>query len=157
MHRIARLGLVLATVAAIGGATAVASASDSRPRFLDANLAALPASMTGQTLFGVTAGGAPWRIDSGRVKLFADGRLDVEVDHLVLVPTGANPIPTAVAIVTCGGTIAATTQPVPYSTDGNASIDQVVSLPNGCFAPAVFFAGITGAGPRWFAVTGSEG
>jgi hypothetical protein len=159
MRRLARFALVVAMVAVLGGITASASAEDNRPRVLDANLAALPSSMTSQTLFGVTAGGAPWRLDGGRVKLFSDGRLEVTVRHLVLVPTGQNPIGSAVAIVTCQGTPLPATQPVPYSMpDGNASIDTTVALPSGgCFAPAVFFAGVTGNGPRWFAVTGTEG
>jgi hypothetical protein len=160
MHRIARLVLVVATVAALAAGAAGAIASDNRPRVLDANLAALPVALTGQTLFGVVAGGAPWRLDGGRATLFDDGSLRVDVRHLVLVPTGANPIPTAVAIVTCGGVPVATTAAVPYSTDGDASIDTRVDLPAaGCFGPAVFFAGVIPATgqPRWFAVTGSEG
>jgi hypothetical protein len=160
MRRLARFGLVVATVVALGGMTASASADDNRPRVIDANLAALPASMTSQTLFGVTAGGAPWRLDGGRVRLFSDGRLEVTVRHLVLVPTGQNPIGSAVAIVTCQGTPLPATQPVAFSTpDGNASIDTSVALPSGgCFAPAVFFAGLVpNVGPRWFAVTGTEG
>lgn len=158
MHRLARFGIVMAAITLLGGAAAVTSASDNRPRVLDANLAALPASLTRQTLFGVTAGGAPWQLDGGRVKLFADGRLEVEVRHLVLVATGANPIQHAEAIVTCQGEIAARSKVVDYSADGDARIDDVVALPNGCLAPVVFFSGVPNpAVPTtapWFAVTG---
>ena len=43
---------------------------------------------------------------------------------------------------------------VPFSPEGDAQVNETVTLPATCLAPAVFFAGITGAGPRWFAVTG---
>ncbi|HET7028041.1 MAG TPA: hypothetical protein VFI28_10165 [Candidatus Limnocylindrales bacterium] len=161
MRRIVRLALVAATVATIGGAAAVASASDNRPRILDANLAGLPATLTGQTLFGVTAGGAPWRLDGGRAKLFSDGRLQVEVRGLVLAAgplEGTNPIPHGEAIVTCQGAVAARSVPVDYSADGDATVDQTVALPDGCLAPVVFFSGVPNpAVPTtapWFAVTG---
>lgn len=165
MTRLARLGLSLAAVVALGAAAAGSSlASDNRPRVLDANLAALPANLAGQTLFGVRAGGLPWRLDGGRAKLFADGRLQVDVRGLVLAAgpaEGTNPIGHAKAIVTCEGAPAAASGVVPYSTDGDARIDQVVDLPNGCLAPAVFFAGVPNpASPDaavWFAVSGLEG
>ena len=44
------------------------------------------------------------------------------------------------------------TDAVPYSREGDALIDTVVSLPDPCLAPIVFFAGITPNGDRWFAV-----
>ena len=44
---------------------------------------------------------------------------------------------------------------VPYSPEGDAEVETVVSRRRAsCLAPVVFFAGNTGAGPRWFAVTG---
>jgi hypothetical protein len=43
---------------------------------------------------------------------------------------------------------------VPYSAEGDAHVSTTVSLPSPCLAPAVFFAGQTGTGPRRFAVTG---
>lgn len=165
MSRPARLGLLLATALALGVTAAVPTlATDNRPRVLDANLAGLPASLTRQTLFGVVAGGAPWRLDGGRATLFADGRLQVEVRGLVLAAgpsEGTNPIPNAKAIVTCEGAPVAASSVVPYSADGDARIDEVVALPNGCLAPAVFFAGVPNpAVPDvavLFAVTGLEG
>ena len=84
--------------------------------------------------------------------------LHFEVEHLVLAAganAGTNPIPTGVAIVACGGgSTLITTAPVPFSPAGDAEVEANVSLPGPCLAPVVFFAGVTGAGPRWFAVTG---
>lgn len=164
MRRLVRLGVSLVALAALAAGAAGAAASDNRPRVLDANLAGLPASLTGQSLFGVPAGGLPWRLDGGRVKLFADGRLQVEVRGLVLAAgprEGTNPIPHGEAIVTCQGSIAARSHVVDYSADGDARVDEVVALPNGCLGPVVFFSGVPNpAVPTtapWFAVTGLEG
>ncbi len=165
MFRPVRLGLTLAAALALAAAAAGSSlATDNRPKILDANLAGLPADLAGQTLFGVRAGGLPWRLDGGRARLFADGRLEVDVRGLVLAAGGAegtNPIGHAKAIVTCEGAPVAASGVVPYSSDGDARIDDVVSLPNGCLAPAVFFAGVPDASNPavavWFAVTGLEG
>jgi hypothetical protein len=164
MRRLARFGLVAATIAAIGGAAAATAASDNRPRILDANLEGLPASLTTTPLFGVNPGGLPWRLDGGRARLFADGRLQVEVRGLVLAAgarEGTNPIPHGEAIVTCQGAVTARSSVVPYSADGDARVDETVSLPNGCLAPVVFFSGVPDpAAPTvapWFAVTGFGG
>ena len=69
----------------------------------------------------------------------------------MLTSTGANPIGTGKAILTCAGTPVAETGTVPFSPTGDATIDAVVELPALCQGPAVFF---TSAGGRWFAVTG---
>ena len=147
----ALVAMLVAGLVFVGSVTA----ADGR-KLLDARLVGLPTA--GHTLLGVAAGGLPWVLDEGSARLRADGRLQVEVDHLVLAAGGAagtNPIPTAVAIVACdGGATLVTTDPVPYSATGDAEINTTVRLPSPCLAPVVFFAGVTGAGPRWFAVTG---
>ncbi len=51
------------------------------------------------------------------------------------------------ASVYCGGTVAATTTPVPFSTTGNARIRTTVSLPAFCPAPAVLLNPATGTSP----------
>jgi hypothetical protein len=148
----ALLGAAVATVLAVG----VAVAGSGAP-VLDASMAGIPASMTSQAFMGVQGGGLPWSLEHGDARLSQNGRLHVEVEGLVLAAgpaAGTNPIPTGVAIVTCGGIPAATTGAVPYSNAGDAEVDATVSLPSPCLAPAVFFAGVTGGGPRWFAVTG---
>jgi hypothetical protein len=152
--------LRVATVIAVLASLAVTSTALGDPggvKVLDASLAGIPSSATGSVLEGVQGGGLPWRLDRGSVRLFADGRLQVEVQGLVLAAgsnEGRNPVATARAIVTCSGAPAAMSSIVPYSPSGDASINEVVELPPSCLAPAVFFAGITGNGPRWFAVTG---
>jgi hypothetical protein len=107
---------------------------------------------------GVVGGGIPWDIGEGKVVLAADGRLEVKVEGLVLATTGANPVTSFRAIVSCqtivGGAAAVTnvsTDPFPATTTGDSKIDATVSLPDPCFAPIVFVTSPTGS---WFAVTG---
>ena len=156
--RTARLLFLAAALAAVVALPGMASADPGGSKVLDDQLTGLPSDMTGQTLFGVTAGGIAWRLDSGSARLFADGRLQVSVHGLVLAAGGAegtNPIPNAQAIVTCAGVPAASSSVVPYSADGDAQINETVSLPDHCLAPAVFFAGVPAPGvARWFAVSG---
>lgn len=110
---------------------------------------------------GVPGAGAAWRLDRGRGELRTDGALEVEVEGLVLVNTGANPSPTFRAVVAChtivdgqAATARAVTGPFPATPQGDSKLEAQVSVPSPCFDPAVFVT--TGAGdpPRWFAVTG---
>ncbi len=149
--RPALLGAAIAVALATGAVTA-----DPGTKVLDASMTGIPTA--GLSLLGVNGGGIPWVLDRGDARLFADGRLEVSVRHLVLATGGAagtNPIPTGRAIVVCnGGTDAVMTDLVPFSPEGNATVQARIDLPSPCLAPVVFFAGQTGAGPRWFAVSG---
>lgn len=146
--RLAVSGLVL--LALLVGT--VSSAVAGGQKVLDARMAGIPTG--GLVLHGLTGGGVPWSIDAGRAKLFADGRLEVDVEGLVVTASGANPIPTGRAVVTCSSEAVARSEVVPFSPTGDAEVRTTVDLPDHCLAPAVFFVGITGAGERWFAVTG---
>ena len=147
----ALLGAAIATVLAVGSVTA-----DPGTKLLDASMTGIPTA--GMSLLGVAGGGVPWVLDRGDARLFADGRLQVSVQHLVLAAgplAGTNPIASGRAIVACGGGASTVmTDLVPFSPDGDAMVSTTVDLPSPCLAPVVFFAGQTGGGPRWFAVTG---
>lgn len=156
MARSTRSASILGLVAAllIGGSVAGTSGG---AKVLDGSMVGIPASKAGQPFLGATGGGLPWRLDRGEAKLFRDGRLQVTVVGLVLAAganEGRNPIPTGKALVSCDGAIVAESSAVPYSLEGDAQVNETVALPETCLAPTVFFAGVTGAGPRWFAVTG---
>jgi hypothetical protein len=145
-------GLLVALVLALP-----AGADGGGRKVLDASMAGIPASLAGQSFMGATGGGLPWHLGSGRAKLWADGRLVVKVEGLVLAAganEGRNPVPTGQALVSCAGSVVAMSGAVPYSVEGDAEVKTRVDLPADCLAPVVFFAGITGGGPRWFAVTG---
>jgi len=156
--RLLRLLALSAALAAIVAIPTMASADPGGSKILDDQLTGLPAANVNQVLFGIPAGGLPWRLDSGSVHLFADGRLQVNVHGLVLAAgaaEGTNPIPNGQAIITCAGAPAAMSSVVSFSSGGDAQINEAVALPGHCLAPSVFFAGVPAPGvDRWFAVTG---
>lgn len=152
MSRTLRLILSLAILAALALGT-VASATAGGAKVLHARMAGIPSGAP--MLHGLTGGGVAWSIEEGRTMLFADGRLHVEVQGLVVAASGVNPIPTGRAVLTCSSVAAARSPIVPFSTTGDAEVNTVLDLPTTCLAPAVFFVGITATGAeRWFAVTG---
>jgi hypothetical protein len=142
--------LTLLAILALGSVTSTAAGG---PKVLDARLTGIPTA--GLIVNGVTGGGVPWAIDNGRAKLFADGRLEVDVEGLVVASTGVNPIANGRAVLTCGDAPAASSPVVPFSPAGDAQVSTQVELPSSCLAPAVFFVGVLPNGAeRWFAVTG---
>jgi hypothetical protein len=109
---------------------------------------------------GVPGAGAPWRIDDVNGELNADGKLEIEVEGLVLVSTGVNPAVAfrgAVSCLTSDGTTVSTvnlvTEQFPATPTGDSKIEANVSLPSPCVAPIVFV--MNAGGTSWFAVTGS--
>jgi hypothetical protein len=148
--RAIRLGLALTLLAALTISGASSAAAGGR-KILDATMVGL--NPPGTVVAGITGAGAPWVIENGRALLFEDGRIHVVVAGLVIpgrVPP--NPVPMGKAVVSCNGAFADDTAVVAFSPDGDAVVDDVVTLPSPCRAPAVFFTSPTGA---WFAVTGA--
>lgn len=129
----------------------------------------VPSGLTGTQsqgpLRGINGGGIPWALEEGRGELRADGRLEIEVDGLVLAGganSGSNPSPVFRAIVSCvTGTGAfqniltdafpATTGPATAG-GGDSTIETTVALPSPCIAPIIFVTSNTGS---WFASTGN--
>jgi hypothetical protein len=148
MTRSIRL-LLLAGLLLVLGAASVSTASARGRSTFSSTMTGLPTS--GLVVAGVTGAGLPWTIAQGSATLTSDGRLHVEVQGLVLTSNGTNPVASGKAVVSCGGTQVAITDAVPFSDQGNATVNAVVSLPSLCLAPAVFFTNGTG---KWFAVTG---
>jgi hypothetical protein len=112
---------------------------------------------------GVSGAGAPWSIDTANGKLEENGDLSIKVTGLIITGTGANPVPTFRAVVSCqsiaGGAAVVenrVTTPFPASTTGDAAFKGNVDLPSPCIAPIVFVTAGTGAPPGvWFSVTGA--
>jgi len=152
MFRSLRLAAVVLTLATVTLGTVSATLAGG-PKVLDARLTGIPTG--GLVLHGLTGGGAPWTTDASRAKLFADGRLEVTIDGLVLVSNGTNPIATGRALVTCSSEAVARSADVPFSPSGDATVEATLDLPDHCLAPAVFFVGVTATGAeRWLAVSG---
>jgi hypothetical protein len=134
-------------------------------------LAAVVPPYTGATnpIRGVPGAGAPWVIGDSEADLRSDGRLQIEVNGLVLAPAvgpplaGTNPVANFDAVVSCQTTVNGAaavsnvrTESFPANTAGDAEFEGNVDLPTPCFAPIVFVAipGANGGPDRWLAVTG---
>ncbi len=128
-----------------GAASAAPAASTTAPVMLVARLA--PSVPSDPTIFGVTAGGAPWKIDHGQVVLKTNGFLAASIDGLVIPPGDKNPVPDLALSVFCNGTRAATTPAVRFSAQGDAQVMATVSLPKFCPVPAVLINPATGKNP----------
>ena len=123
-------------------------------------LAPVTAPYTGSAnpIRGLNGGGVPWKIGDASADLRADGRLQVEVEGLVLAATGVNPVRQFKAVVSCQttvnglATVSNISSPlVDASATGDAEIDTSIDLPSPCIAPIVF---VTSAGGAWLAATG---
>jgi hypothetical protein len=144
---------------AFGASASRAKGSSQRPVFRS-SLA--PCTAGGPTIHGVGPCLDSWSLEEGSVSLGAGGRLDLEVEGLVVTATGtASPVTDISAALFCGAdtntTPAATTEFVPISTDGDASIETTVTLPSACVAPIVvvnFAKGPTHITTRYIALTG---
>jgi hypothetical protein len=155
----------------VGGQASLATGNGA-PKILEFDtMVGVPRPYTGATnaIRGVPGGGLPWVVDSATGELRVDGRLEVEVEGLVIDPAdlaaiaagvaGTNPVPNFMAIVSClskdagGNAITANVQTGLFPADaaGNSEIEDTVSLPEPCIAPIVFVTSPTGA---WFAATG---
>jgi hypothetical protein len=122
---------------------------------------------TDGTITGVTAAPLPWMVRSEVGDLDSNGRLNIDVDGLVLandpsVPAnlrGVNPVPAFAGVVTCrtnvNGAVKAvrvTSANFPATATGNAQIHAMLSLPHPCVTPYVFVTSPNGG--VWFTVTG---
>jgi hypothetical protein len=111
---------------------------------------------------GINGGGVPWRLDSAKGELGADGRLEIKVEGLVIAATGVNPISAFRGVVNCLTPASPTTgvnlvtDPAPATTAGDATIEANLALPTPCIAPIVFVTNGTVAPPgAWFATSGT--
>ncbi len=135
-------------------------------------MSGVPRPYTGaaNAIRGIPGGGLPWVISSAEGELKANGKLEIIVRGLLIDPNdpaaiaagraGTNPSPTFKAIVSClskdgaGNAITVNVSSVAFAADsnGNARLEDTVSLPAPCLAPIIFVTSPTGA---WFASTGS--
>jgi hypothetical protein len=145
-------------------------ATAKEPKILEFDtMVGVPAGLTGtqsaSVLRGINGGGLPWVLTSAHGELKASGKLEIEVQGLVLAAganTGSNPSAVFRGLVSCLGSDGSVqnilTDPFPATTGpassggGNARIEAMVALPQPCIAPIVF---VTNNGGSWFAVTGN--
>lgn len=160
------IGLLLFGALAIPAASAASTSSGTILEFDTMAPVTEPFTGDANPIRGVPGGGLPWEIDSAKGELRSDGRVEIEVEGLVLarrdpVPEqlqGTNPVPSFQGVVSCvtaegdgPATVNSATALAPASTTGDAKIEGTVDLPTPCLAPIVFVTSPTGA---WFSVTG---
>jgi hypothetical protein len=134
--------LASAAVEDHGGNNQNASAGEDANRFQSSVIGSSPSSTVG----GIVSGGAPWVVREGSASIH-EGTLQAEVSGLLLgagAPSNlvgtVGPVQMVAASVVCGGsggTVVATTNPVPLSSIGDAHIEASVLLPSPCIAPVV--------------------
>ena len=113
---------------------------------------------------GINGGGLPWVLDEAKVELDRDGKLEVEVEGLIIPDMGNNPALFFKVIVSClsfdADGILVTANVMTTNGDevmegdplnGDAKIEADIVLPTPCIAPIVF---VTSPGGDWFAATG---
>jgi hypothetical protein len=124
-------------------------------------LSPIVGSNPGVTIAGVKSGGAPWVVSRGFAVLNDEGRLRADVRGLILPNLGTpGPVTAVAASVVCGDAVAATSDSVALSADGNAEIHAKLQVPSPCLGTIVLirataFNGtpLPAPGP-WIAATG---
>lgn len=131
--------LSAAAFAGSAGATATSALASSGEKTIFMSSIA-PSVPTDPILHGAEAGGAPWVLKSGRVRLLEDGELKVHVRGLIIPALGTpGPVTSIDASLYCGNETmpAATTPTSPLSLKGNGTIIDTISLPSTCLTPVV--------------------
>ena len=112
------------------------------------------------TIAGIAPGGLPWVLESGHATLSKDGRLKASVDGLLFGPGApanlvgtTGPITQVFASLVCANGQVISTNAVAFSKEGDAHIDQHISLPAQCVGPIVLIRASLGNGP-WLAASG---
>lgn len=150
MNTLTKLVLALAVLFAFSGSNANAQQSLFRSTIIGSN--------PNEIIAGVTSGGASWQVSRARTSLSKSGNLRVTLRGLVLVSTGVSPVTQIAASLVCGGSggaVAATTNAFGLTTDGNADVEQQITLPSSCLAPVVIVRAVGATGPGAFiAATG---
>ncbi len=121
----------------------------------------LVGSTPGVTIGGVGSGGAPWVVMASNAGIDPNGMLHLSVVGLVISLPGSpvdgttGPVKNVLASLVCGNSVVASTSPVPLGANGDARINQKVSLPSTCFGPVILvrISGLVASDP-WIAATG---
>jgi hypothetical protein len=161
--------LLLSMVFFAGSTTPVTARESKVLEF--SSMTGVPRPYTGavNAIRGIPGGGLPWVVASAEGELKSNGKLEIVVRGLLIDPNdpaaiangraGTNPSPTVKATVSClskdasgaATTVNVSTAAFPADAMGNATIEDMVSLPMPCIAPIIFVGSPTGA---WFASTG---
>jgi hypothetical protein len=122
-------------------------------------ISSLVGSTPSTTVGGVVSGGVPWTISQARANVLSGGHLNLEVRGLLIkagpgVPPNlvgtTGPVQMVAVSLVCGGsggTVAASTDGVPLSAAGNATIQTKLTLISECIGPVVLVRFFNAAAP----------
>ncbi len=88
----------------------------------------------------------PWVVAEGDVEIGSDGKLELDVEGLLLLDGTVGPVLSVFASLVCQKTVltgaptnevVASTADVPLSAAGDASLEEDITLPAACVAPIV--------------------
>ena len=134
-----RIVLVVGAAACIAVASAPVAASAHDAGHYDDTLIRAsfqPSLPTDAAIFGVKAGGAPWVLGRGEVRVREDGRTDVRLRGLQIPRADGsrdNPVAAITASLYCGGALAARTTAQPMSVPGGDARFRVwLTVPETC-------------------------
>jgi len=170
------LSAILFVSAFFAGSASPAAAKEAKILEFD-TMVGVPRPYTGSAnaIRNINGGGLPWVVASAHGELTVSGKLEVEVQGLLIDPNdpaaiaagraGTNPSPTFKAVVSClskdeAGTTATVvnivTASFPADAAGNSKIEAQVNLPSPCIAPIIFVTSGAGTGTgSWFVATGN--
>jgi hypothetical protein len=167
MHGTLRRILRWKTLWAGAGAALLAAATPRAAQASELYASSLRGNIADQVIAGFASSTATWDLARGRVTIIPFGSdhavVVVRTTGLVIPALGFNPSPDLLARIVChdeAGTPAeaARTRSVPFPQSGNATLVEVVSIPDECFAPIVLLTGSLdpqGESPgKFFAVSG---
>jgi hypothetical protein len=152
------VALLLVGVASASPAHSSSATADSG-RLLSATITPDLGPTVEPTIGGIAPGGLPWVLKSGHVNLSSNGLLEASVEGLLFGPGAPpnligtrGPVTQVSASLVCANGPIVTTNPVEFSTEGNAQIHQWITLPSQCVGPVVLIRAFS-AGP-WLAASG---
>src|SRR5579885_1047385 len=112
-----------------------ASATDEGGRIFSSSITPDLGPQVEPTIAGIAPGGLPWVLKSGHVTLSSNGQLEASVEGLLFGPGAPSnligtrgPITTVSASLVCANGPTVTTDPVAFSTEGNAHFHQTIEI-----------------------------
>ena len=157
--------LLVASVGAVSliGAAGVSAGAHDRDTLVEfSSMTPVTGSAVGTVNHrGITGGGLPWAIKSGRGEVDRQGNIELKVKGLVIPVTpfnGTNPVAQMAATLSCltpNGIVNVSTLPQTFPADaaGDVTIVGSVKVPHPCREPIVF---VTSPGGAWFAKSSSD-
>lgn len=155
--RPALVGAVVAAVLALNPSPASADDEHGNDLIREDLVPSLP---TDPPIHGVAAGGAPWVLDRGEVRVRQNGRMDVRIEGLQIPRNGGedNPVASINAILYCSGLPVADSGAQPLSVpDGDARFRVFVDVPEQCAMATVLISPSAAVGRVYIASAGTHG